>query len=96
MRIWQGVLLTSLLAAVPVISSCGPSEYEKQQQEYYRQSLEAYQKQMKEYNENYRKAMEEYEEELGKSYQAITDNLTDYYEKQRIEMQKQIDYLRSQ
>ena len=96
MRLWLGILLAVLIAAVPVLSSCtGQSEYERQQ-EYYRQVLEAYQKQQKEYNENYRKALEEYQKEMQKSYQAAADNLTEYYEKRTEQMQKQIEYLKQQ
>jgi len=91
MKIWQGILLAVLLAAIPALSACGPSAAERQQLENYQKSLEAFKKQQDEYNKQYLKAIEDYQKELQKSYQNYSDNLSQYYQ-HRIEiLEKQLE-----
>jgi len=78
MKIWQAILLAILLVTMPVFSACdllgiGGS---KQEQEYYRQQLEAFKKvqeanrkQQEEYNQRLQQGLEEYFKEYQKYQQ---------------------------
>jgi ABC-type transport system involved in cytochrome bd biosynthesis fused ATPase/permease subunit len=73
MKIWHPILLSMLLVAMPVLSACDllgiGNSREKQQQEYYRQQLEAIQKvqeanqkAQEEYNRQVQQGLKEWEE----------------------------------
>ena len=75
MKIWQAALLTISLAILPVLSACdalglGNSQQE-QQEEYYRQQIEAYNKAQeinRQQTEAYNKALQEGLEDWAKAY----------------------------
>ena len=70
MKIWQSILLASLLMTMPVFSACdlfGGGSQEQRQREYYERQLEAYKKvqeanrkQQEAYNEQIRQGLEEW------------------------------------
>jgi len=73
MKIWHAILLSMLLVALPVLSACDflgiGNSREKQQQEYYRQQLEAIQKvqeanqkAQEDYNRQVQQGLKEWEE----------------------------------
>ena len=90
MKIWQGILLVILLAAMPVLSACdllgmGNSQAQKDR-EYYEQQLEAYQK----VQEANRKAQEAYNEQLR---QGLEEYYKAWQEHQFQQQMKQLEQL---
>lgn len=79
MKIWQVLVLVVLLVSLPVLSACdllgigGESEEEA----YYRQQLEAYQK----LQDAYKKQQEEYYKNLEKGLNEYLDAYQDYQDK---------------
>ena len=75
MKIWQATLLTISLVILPVLSACdllglGNSQ-QKQQEEYYRQQIEAYNKAQeinRQQTEAYNKALQQGLEDWAKEY----------------------------
>ena len=82
MKIWQAILLATLLVTMPVLSACdllgiGNSQA-RQEQEHYRQQLETYKKiqeanrqQQEEYNKRLQQGLEEYFKEYQKYQQQV-------------------------
>jgi hypothetical protein len=69
MKIWQVIILAVLLVSLPVLSACGLFGGSNDEEEYYRQQLEAYRQQQ----EDYRKYQEEY-------YKRLEEGLNEYLE----------------
>ncbi len=89
MKIWQAILLSMLLATIPVLSACdlmGISNSKQKQQEYYRQQLEAYQKAQ----EANQKQQEEYYKNLQ---QGFNEWAKAYSEWQQQQQQQQLGQL---
>ncbi|HUU65435.1 MAG TPA: hypothetical protein VMW37_04945 [Dehalococcoidales bacterium] len=97
MKLWQGLLLVVLLAALPVLSACelfgsGTSReqqaYEEQLEAYreYQEKLKEYQEQREAYN---REVIEIYNEQLKKAYKQYEEGIETWQE----ERQKQWEEL---
>ena len=91
MKIWQAVLLSMLLATMPVLSACdllgiGDSK-EKRQQEHYRQQIEA----IKEVQEANQKAQEEYNKQLQKGLEEWGQAYRDWQERQLKQQLQQVE-----
>ena len=81
MKIWQMIILVVLLVSLPVLSACdllglgGNDEDElyRQQLEAYRKQQEAYQKQQEEYYKNLEEGLNKYLEEYQKYQDKVTE-----------------------
>ena len=94
MKLWQGILLAVILAAVPLLSACeqlglgGPSEYERQRA-YYEQQVEAYKK----VQESNRQQQEAYNQQVAEGLQQWSEAYGIWQEQQKKLQQQQLEQL---
>lgn len=93
MKIWHAILLSILLVTMSVLPACdllgiGDSK-QKQQQEYYRQQLEAYKK----LQEAYQQQQEEYNKSLQKGLQEYLEKYQEYQQQVQQQQLQQLQQL---
>ncbi len=74
MKIWQVITLVVLLVSLPVLSACNLFGGSNDEEEYYRQQLEA----LRQQQEAYRKSQEEYYKKLAEGLNEYLEAYQDY------------------
>ena len=91
MKIWQVVLLVMLLITIPVFSACDllgiGSSKQQQQEDYYRQQLEAIQK----VQEDNRKQQEEYNQRIQQGLDDWGDAYKDWLDQRQKQQLQQVE-----
>jgi regulator of protease activity HflC (stomatin/prohibitin superfamily) len=93
MKIWQAILLSMLLVAMPVLSACDwlgiGNSRQQQEQEYYRKQLEA----IHQAQEADRKAQDQYNKNLQEGLQEYLKEYHEYQQKKQLKQLQQLEQL---